>query len=813
MRKDPTEFRKRFQSWKQGIPAYEDGKPIDYTKAAQESRDREYNTAISYFKGTPNIQNMARGAYHLAKSTPLFGDTPASVNPNMIYGDAPAVGYRNPAKLAETTRRIKQAVKPFVNGVSHTKLSAQALQQEIRYGDTYYPEQLTIAERNAMAKLRQSKLAKEKGKYVMVDNAPKVGQKNYILMESGRPQAEMVASIEDGSIIPEMVYKTNKAAHNTTTDLYSGVLKYQKQAGNTGGMVSGESYKSTPATLKQVKKFKKEKISDNGTWDNEGLVGYGQEPTVVKTMEGADKLNKKGKAFILYNQPIYRLLQPVKDIPIKDRYMFDPRHIGPNGEYNIDMSNPSRFAQNQDDSNQRHYFRGGKNLNMGPRRDLSISEVKEIAEKSRREQPLDGADPLLKWLIPQRAVGKAISIGREIFNNHLHREAQREYREAREAGHGRETARFIATPDNLPYDLLNWESKLFDWGFKNGKDLPRFEDGDDLKVTIDRGTRYSPIGGDFIWRMNPINEAKYRLYKNMSPYSYAGFYERAKSAIFDDVAEENQKDDIIVNDPRDDQFATYLGIPKEMRRLNVRKLQPALYHPTQNEDTSIPTYRLPLTKNEIRRFIESQYPFPYGTTIIDPDTGSSKNLGVLPFNKNIQVSGIWDVASKALTDAFGSYTEGHGLDKNRGEYFSYYDRYDLNPTSGDNAVNDDILNKLPEWYLKKLKQTGDVGINSGITHPFALYDRIYLNDYYGVNDQDVAPDIGDYYGGYFPEIIVYPKHKYKSGKDIYIKPSHRGRLTALKKRTGKSEAELYRTGSAATRKMITFARNSRKWKH
>jgi hypothetical protein len=66
-------------------------------------------------------------------------------------------------------------------------------------------------------------------------------------------------------------------------------------------MVSGESYKSTPATLKQVKKFKKEKISDNGTWDNEGLVGYDEEPTVVKTMEEADKLNKKGKAFILYN--------------------------------------------------------------------------------------------------------------------------------------------------------------------------------------------------------------------------------------------------------------------------------------------------------------------------------------------------------------------------------------------------------------------------------------------------------------------------------------------------------------------------------
>jgi hypothetical protein len=52
----------------------------------------------------------------------------------------------------------------------------------------------------------------------------------------------------------------------------------------------------------------------------------------------------------------------------------------------------------------------------------------------------------------------------------------------------------------------------------------------------------------------------------------------------------------------------------------------------------------------------------------------------------------------------------------------------------------------------------------------------------------------------------------KGGK-IHIKPSHRGRLTELKKRTGKTEAELYKNGSAATRKMITFARNARKWKH
>lgn len=55
--------------------------------------------------------------------------------------------------------------------------------------------------------------------------------------------------------------------------------------------------------------------------------------------------------------------------------------------------------------------------------------------------------------------------------------------------------------------------------------------------------------------------------------------------------------------------------------------------------------------------------------------------------------------------------------------------------------------------------------------------------------------------------------QFKNGGKIHIKPSHRGRLTELKKRTGKTEAELYKNGSAATRKMITFARNARKWKH
>ena len=51
------------------------------------------------------------------------------------------------------------------------------------------------------------------------------------------------------------------------------------------------------------------------------------------------------------------------------------------------------------------------------------------------------------------------------------------------------------------------------------------------------------------------------------------------------------------------------------------------------------------------------------------------------------------------------------------------------------------------------------------------------------------------------------------GGKIHIKPSHRGRLTELKERTGKTEAELYNDGNPAHKRMVVFDRNARKWKH
>lgn len=55
--------------------------------------------------------------------------------------------------------------------------------------------------------------------------------------------------------------------------------------------------------------------------------------------------------------------------------------------------------------------------------------------------------------------------------------------------------------------------------------------------------------------------------------------------------------------------------------------------------------------------------------------------------------------------------------------------------------------------------------------------------------------------------------RYLKDGGIYIKPSHRGRFTALKERTGHSTTWFKENGTPAQKKMATFALNAAKWKH
>lgn len=102
----------------------------------------------------------------------------------------------------------------------------------------------------------------------------------------------------------------------------------------------------------------------------------------------------------------------------------------------------------------------------------------------------------------------------------------------------------------------------------------------------------------------------------------------------------------------------------------------------------------------------------------------------------------------------------------------------------------------------------EVFTNKGVQ----LQDSTIVEPYYGqmpgwIERETIDDKVKETYIGPEPK---WP-NEYKSGGSIHIK--HPGRLTALKKRTGKTEAELWATGNKDYRRMITFARNSRKWKH
>lgn len=104
--------------------------------------------------------------------------------------------------------------------------------------------------------------------------------------------------------------------------------------------------------------------------------------------------------------------------------------------------------------------------------------------------------------------------------------------------------------------------------------------------------------------------------------------------------------------------------------------------------------------------------------------------------------------------------------------------------------------------------------------------------YFGLNDGGQDPNVMLTHDGaiVLPEITITPddsyientydnirlhykkKRRLKDG-GIYIKPSHRGRFTALKERTGHSSTWFKEHGTPAQKKMATFALNAAKWKH
>lgn len=83
----------------------------------------------------------------------------------------------------------------------------------------------------------------------------------------------------------------------------------------------------------------------------------------------------------------------------------------------------------------------------------------------------------------------------------------------------------------------------------------------------------------------------------------------------------------------------------------------------------------------------------------------------------------------------GTHTISRGVDPKKGDYVSYYDLWDMAPLSDGGAKDQSF----------------------GIGTPFELYDRVYLDDYYGVDSSVRGYPKGTYYGGWIPEITIKPR--------------------------------------------------------
>lgn len=133
----------------------------------------------------------------------------------------------------------------------------------------------------------------------------------------------------------------------------------------------------------------------------------------------------------------------------------------------------------------------------------------------------------------------------------------------------------------------------------------------------------------------------------------------------------------------------------------------------------------------------------------------------------------------------------HALNDNTYDYRGYYNKYPQSQANADTHWTDEFKTAYHSTFSRESVYSG----RKSQYNPLGLTGGFW-------SEETFVPMAWQLYA-----------NEYKKGGGIHIKPSHRGRLTELKKRTGKTEAELYRTGSPATRKMITFACNARKWKH
>ena len=248
-----------------------------------------------------------------------------------------------------------------------------------------------------------------------------------------------------------------------------------------------------------------------------------------------------------------------------------------------------------------------------------------------------------------------------------------------------------------------------------------------------------------------------RLYRNILPMDYDRPVERVFNAVMLNKPEskEDHGQEPSSYKTANSLWAEYLGIPKEER----------LY---KNDIDGVTTYN-----ENGNTYTELNNPHVIFGDIVNSTQGIIRKHATdgewywedspqVPYNKKV------DNKSNFVLGDFQTWRR---IDPKRGEYIEYRDKYDINPyqptdniygqsTYDDMKWYDKIASKVVNKYVKKHP---DKDASFGIGNPLDIKGKIYLEDIYGAPKGSSAPDKGDYFGGWLPELSII---KYRNKKKI-----------------------------------------------
>ena len=235
-----------------------------------------------------------------------------------------------------------------------------------------------------------------------------------------------------------------------------------------------------------------------------------------------------------------------------------------------------------------------------------------------------------------------------------------------------------------------------------------------IHKVADDGSKIAKKGGF-------VNELRKNLYASIMPANYFDYIGRVKNAILNPKVHGERQ---YSSPNREALWARYLNADNEFKYRRYNKIKNPYNYPNDLENTNEyikeSKYKPSIGKNNSSRYYSLVY----------PQIEDEQIQELLTSNKSAK--------QFYNGDAFGNYTLSKGRDK-KGDYVSYYDKWDINPIKA--------FSKYDQSF--------------GIGKPIELYDRMYLDDYYGVKQSSKDyKNKGDFYGGYLPPINVVGKRQF-----------------------------------------------------